>query len=265
MSWRLILISTLGGVFVILALLAAFVFIRGRREAATNAASTATTFQTSTTSTQVVDRPPGATNGASGASTQVMAGDGGPVATLDADGNPTVPGPARPITTTPGGSSTLPLNPSDATGSRPGPADHGADMASSGAVGAGLQRPATRGGLQDTDPSDSRVRGPGPVEDGPAPAGTAGGGPGRPSFNCRNARTWSEQAVCGNRILSQADVVISQAYNRLRGQVDDTGPLVASQQAFLRDREGCRQAPQPIPCLAQVHALRLQELGQWQY
>ena len=81
---------------------------------------------------------------------------------------------------------------------------------------------------------------------------------GRPSFNCRYARTWGEIAVCRNGQLAALDRQMATEYYRAisRGDPRQRRLLTSSRDDFLRNRDQCRSQG----CVAQRYEERMAEI-----
>ena len=85
------------------------------------------------------------------------------------------------------------------------------------------------------------------------------------SFECRDARSDVEQAICGSRDLARLDRQLGEAYqNKLTWAADvrEAQRLREQQRAWLRMRDGaCRAASMPmVACLSPIYQKRLKEL-----
>jgi uncharacterized protein YecT (DUF1311 family) len=89
-----------------------------------------------------------------------------------------------------------------------------------------------------------------------APRATKPGG--RPSFNCRHARTPSERMVCGNGSLAAADRRMSAVYysEMARADAQAKRALRQTRDRFLARRERCADAA----CVARVYEERVAEI-----
>lgn len=82
----------------------------------------------------------------------------------------------------------------------------------------------------------------------------------RPSFNCRYARTRGEIAICKDAGLAALDRQMASQYYRAIASANaaQRRDLKASRDAFLRRRDGCRQAA----CIANSYQERMREIGE---
>jgi uncharacterized protein len=80
----------------------------------------------------------------------------------------------------------------------------------------------------------------------------------RPSFNCRHAKTRTEQMICGSpRLAAQDRAMASLYYDLMAGADPDTrGHLRRSRDAFLGRRERCGSES----CVNSTYASRMAEL-----
>jgi uncharacterized protein len=80
----------------------------------------------------------------------------------------------------------------------------------------------------------------------------------RPSFNCRHAKTRTEQMICGSPRLAAQDRAMASLYYDLMASADpDTrGHLRRSRDAFLGRRERCGSES----CVNSTYASRMAEL-----
>ena len=81
---------------------------------------------------------------------------------------------------------------------------------------------------------------------------------GRPSFNCANARTSGENAVCGDSGLAALDVRMAGQYRRA---LSEAGPvqrqqLQATRDRFLAYRDRCPNRR----CMADAYVGRMREI-----
>lgn len=101
---------------------------------------------------------------------------------------------------------------------------------------------------------------PGPTR--PAPTATSA----RPSFNCANARTRGERAVCGDSGLASLDRQMAAQFNRAMANASpgEREMLVRTRTSFLRFRDRCSTDS----CIADSYRGRMAEIndimsGQW--
>jgi uncharacterized protein len=81
----------------------------------------------------------------------------------------------------------------------------------------------------------------------------------RPSFNCRNARTRSERAVCGNSGLANLDRQMAGEFNRAMSGASaaQRAQLQRTRGSFLRRRDACGSQA----CIAETYRARIREIG----
>lgn len=79
------------------------------------------------------------------------------------------------------------------------------------------------------------------------------------SFNCDQAQTKTEQAICEHRNLNDADVKMATTYNIIRKLVPmGTRGVIQDQQVkWLQLRDQCQASSS---CLAEVYKMRQQKL-----
>lgn len=89
----------------------------------------------------------------------------------------------------------------------------------------------------------------------------------RPSFDCRNARTRGEIAVCGDSRLAALHVSMAAQYRRALASAapDERALLQSTRDRFLRYRDRCRDRQ----CMADAYVGRMREIrdiarGNWQ-
>ncbi len=82
-------------------------------------------------------------------------------------------------------------------------------------------------------------------------------GGGRPSFNCRYARTRSERLVCGDAGLARLDRDLNRAFESAVASGVSRRALRAEQDSWLAVRESAAGDPQAV---ADIYALRIEEL-----
>ena len=82
----------------------------------------------------------------------------------------------------------------------------------------------------------------------------------RPSFNCRYARTRGEIAICKDAGLAALDRQMASQYYRAIASANaaQRRDLKTSRDAFLRRRDGCREAT----CIASSYQERMREIGE---
>lgn len=90
----------------------------------------------------------------------------------------------------------------------------------------------------------------------PAPAAQA------QSFNCANAGTRTEHAICANRYLSNLDSEMAAQYRNLRAVMNGVqrDGLREDQRRWLRQRNGCGG---DYGCLEYEYLGRIQSLVEW--
>jgi uncharacterized protein YecT (DUF1311 family) len=96
---------------------------------------------------------------------------------------------------------------------------------------------------------------PGPVEQpGPPPQQTAS-----PSFNCANARTRGEEAVCSNPALASLDRQMARQYNAAASEADSSQRrlLERTRSRFLSYRDRCTNDE----CVASTYRSRMREIS----
>lgn len=93
-----------------------------------------------------------------------------------------------------------------------------------------------------------------PEPPAPPPAASAD-----PSFNCRQARTRSEIAVCNDNGLAALDRQMAAQFDRAMANATPSQRqnLSSSRDRFLRFRDGCRSND----CIADVYRGRMREIG----
>jgi uncharacterized protein len=89
-----------------------------------------------------------------------------------------------------------------------------------------------------------------------------------PSFSCRMAEEGSvEDMICADAALSRQDRILATAFSRARTAVHGSeghGALLASQQAFLRERGACMDLrTQKGPCVQHIVSERIDLLNDW--
>lgn len=83
-----------------------------------------------------------------------------------------------------------------------------------------------------------------------------------PSFDCREATAWSEQAICDAPSLARLDRAIASTYERLRRHLDSSSfaMLRLEQRRWLVQRDACRDRIDGVGCLEDMLAERLGDL-----
>ena len=85
---------------------------------------------------------------------------------------------------------------------------------------------------------------------------------GGPSFDCAQARTWSEQYICQDAELSSLDRELAELYSTVRrqgsGRYDDQK---AVQRQWLKKRGKCREASDQKTCLVEHYQQRIAALN----
>jgi hypothetical protein len=106
---------------------------------------------------------------------------------------------------------------------------------------------------------------PPPVQAAPDP--TPARANANPSFNCRNARTRGEIAVCGDAGLASLDRQMASQFNSAMGRADleERALLQRTRSRFLSYRDQCRSDS----CIASTYRARMREIedimaGRWQ-
>jgi uncharacterized protein len=89
-----------------------------------------------------------------------------------------------------------------------------------------------------------------------------------PSFSCAMAEEASvEDMICADAALSRQDRILATAFSRARTAVHGSeghGALLASQQAFLRERGACMDLrTQKGPCVQHIVSERIDLLNEW--
>ena len=100
-----------------------------------------------------------------------------------------------------------------------------------------------------------------------AEVGPPSSSPGRPSFDCANARTKGEVAVCADSSLAALDVNMATQYRRAIGSADaeQRSILQSTRDRFLAYRDRCPNRQ----CIADAYVGRMREIrdimeGRWQ-
>lgn len=95
-------------------------------------------------------------------------------------------------------------------------------------------------------------------ESATAPVGPATSYPGRPSFDCSNARTRGEIAVCSDPGLSVLDVNMTRQYQRALGSStpQQHALLQSTRNRFISYRDGCPNRQ----CIADAYVGRMREI-----
>jgi uncharacterized protein len=112
-------------------------------------------------------------------------------------------------------------------------------------------------------PAPSAGRRTAPSPNAPRPAGEtptlARGAVARPSFNCRNARTRGEIAVCRDSGLAGLDREMASQFNRAmsRASAAQRLQLQRTRGSFLRRRDACASEA----CIAGTYRARINEIG----
>jgi uncharacterized protein len=79
------------------------------------------------------------------------------------------------------------------------------------------------------------------------------------SFDCTQAKSPSEIAICSDESLSKLDEQLSAAFNSLKSKLTDSAQLDSEQKAWLSNRESCGNQ---VDCLASNIQARIGELTQ---
>ncbi len=84
-----------------------------------------------------------------------------------------------------------------------------------------------------------------------------------PSFDCSLAHTWGEHQICANTALATADHQVGELYRRARAQQSSSASieLRAEQRTWIKTREACKSAVDPLNCLKGVYQSRIVALG----
>ena len=121
--------------------------------------------------------------------------------------------------------------------------------------------PAPTDPLAPQPPPQSTIE-PGPTEPAPVRQGQA-----RPSFNCTNARTRGEVAVCSDAGLASLDRQMAAQFNGAMSRADgeERALLQRTRNRFLSYRDSCRSDS----CIADAYRGRMREIsdimaGRWQ-
>ena len=81
---------------------------------------------------------------------------------------------------------------------------------------------------------------------------------GGPSFDCAEARTWSEQYICQDEELISLDRVMAELYSTVRSKGSGRFDVQnAAQRRWLKKRGDCRKAPDPKTCLVEHYQQRI--------
>lgn len=101
----------------------------------------------------------------------------------------------------------------------------------------------------------------------PAPTAPSASAQANPSFNCGDARTNGERAVCGDSGLAALDRNMAAQYGRAvsSGSLDERAVLQETRNRFLRYRDRCPNRQ----CIADAYVGRMREIrdimeGRWQ-
>ena len=94
---------------------------------------------------------------------------------------------------------------------------------------------------------------------GEQPASTPAPQTANPSFNCANARTRGEIAICNSSALAALDRQMAAQYNAAVSQADSTqrGLLERTRSRFLSYRDRCSNDQ----CIANTYRSRMSEIG----
>lgn len=79
------------------------------------------------------------------------------------------------------------------------------------------------------------------------------------SFECSNAKTRIEKAICSNAQLSKADDDLSMLYKNVKIQAENSEDLTADQNSWLRERNLCKDES----CILEKYRTRTEELNAW--
>jgi uncharacterized protein len=79
-----------------------------------------------------------------------------------------------------------------------------------------------------------------------------------PSFNCRNASTYVEIAICDSRELSRLDRVLNLEYQKAQNRLDayDGQDLADAQEGWIADRDSCVS----YRCVDRAYRIRIAQL-----
>jgi uncharacterized protein len=80
-----------------------------------------------------------------------------------------------------------------------------------------------------------------------------------PSFNCRNARTSVERAICSNPELAAKDRRMATLYEQAGGS--RKGPVDRVQWRWLAERNACARSRALQDCIDDVYDERIAELS----
>ena len=80
-----------------------------------------------------------------------------------------------------------------------------------------------------------------------------------PSFDCRKAIGWAETAICTNAGLAALDRRMAEVYGRVSAGTAEAerSRLIASQRAWISERDRCERLAAPLDCLRQSYNERL--------
>jgi uncharacterized protein len=84
----------------------------------------------------------------------------------------------------------------------------------------------------------------------------------KPSFDCKQTRSWSERAVCNDTTIAKLDFQMATLYRTTRAKVSGSQreTLKNAQLAWLRERERCKGDVDAPRCLLRVYKTRIAEL-----
>lgn len=80
----------------------------------------------------------------------------------------------------------------------------------------------------------------------------------RPSFDCRNARTRVENAICADPVLAAKDRRMARLYEQ--ASAFSPGAIEGSQDAWRADRDACARARAVEACVEEAYDARIREL-----
>ena len=83
---------------------------------------------------------------------------------------------------------------------------------------------------------------------------------GPPSFDCAEARSGAEQAVCASADLSALDRVLASVYARAAATPDAPASLAGVQRGWIKGRDDCWKAEDLGACVGRAYAERIAAL-----
>lgn len=81
-----------------------------------------------------------------------------------------------------------------------------------------------------------------------------------PSFDCGQAVSGAEKAVCDSPVLSALDRVLAEVYGWVRSSEGAPSTLSATQQDWIKGRDECWTTPEPAVCVKREYVERIAEL-----